>query len=149
MCLSGTAAQVIGVPADYSNIFGIGIGLDLHNVGGVKQPYDATAHHVLGFQFTLSGLPAGTSTVRVEFPIPGTDATGDAYAETIAPGTTQMTVLWSDPPAPSFTLPTGMTEPAFDPSMIESIQFHVVTNTQASIPVMSFCVSGMAALVAK
>src|SRR5579859_582586 len=33
MCLTGTAAQVIGTPPDYSNIFGIGIGLDLNNTG--------------------------------------------------------------------------------------------------------------------
>jgi hypothetical protein len=150
MCLSGTAAQIVGTPPDYSNMFGIGIGLDFNNMGGVKLPYDATAHHVVGFQFTIGGLPASPATVRVEFPFPGTDTSGDAYAETVAPGTTQMTILWSDATfGPSFTPPTGTTEPPFDPSKVESIQFHVVTNTQASFPVTNLCVSDLAALVAK
>jgi hypothetical protein len=150
MCLSGTAAQIIGTPPDYSNIFGIGIGLDFNNAGGTKEPYDANAHHVVGFRFTVSGLPAAPATVRVEFPFPGTDASGDAYAETVAPGTTEMTVLWSDATfGPSFTPPMGSTEPQFDPSKVESIQFHVVTDAQASIPVTDLCVTNLVALVAK
>jgi hypothetical protein len=149
MCLSGTAAQVIGTPPDYSNIFGIGIGLDLNNSGGTKLPYDAASHHVVGFEFDISGLPS-PGTIRVEFPIPGTDASGDAYAETVAPGTTHMKIQWSDTSfGPSFTPPQGTTEPPFDPSKVESIQFHVVTQTSASIPVTSLCVNNLAALVSQ
>jgi hypothetical protein len=147
MCLTGTAAQVVGTPPDYSNIFGIGIGLDLNNTGGTKAPYDAQSHHVVGFEFDVSGLPA-SGTVRVEIPIPGTDASGDAYSETVAAGTTHMAITWSDPGfGPSFPPPTGVTEPAFDPSKVESIQFHVVTETSASVPVTSFCIANLAAIV--
>jgi hypothetical protein len=148
MCLSGTAAQIVGTPPDYSNIFGIGLGLDFNNMGGTKEPYDAAGHKVVGVRFTISGLPASPGIVRVELPFPGTDASGDAYSEIVAPGTTQMTIKWTDPAfGPSFPPPQGTTEPTFDPSKVESIQFHVVTVTSAAIPVTNLCVSGLAALV--
>jgi len=148
MCLSGTAAQVVGNPPDYSNIFGIGIGLDFNNMGGNKQPYDATSHKVVGFEFDISGLPAAPGTIRVEFPFPGTDTSGDAYSETVTGGTMHMQILWADANfGPSFTPPMGTTEPKFDPSMVESIQFHVVTVTSASIPVTDLCVNNLSALV--
>src|SRR3984885_8147206 len=55
-CLSGTAATVIvqdgGTSPDYADIWGIGMGLDFNNVDGVKAPYDAVGHDVVGFQFT-------------------------------------------------------------------------------------------------
>ena len=149
MCLSGTAAQVIGTPPDYSNIYGIGIGLDLNNMGGNKQPYDAASNDVVGFEFDVSGLPT-TGTVRVELPIPATDSSGDSYSETLAQGTTHMKVLFSDSSfAPSFTPPNGTTEPPFNPSTVESIQFHVVTQVSASIPVTNFCINNLAAVVSQ
>jgi hypothetical protein len=148
LCLTGTAAQVVGNPPDYSNMFGIGIGLDFNNMGGNKQPYDATSHKVVGFEFDISGLPAAPGTVRVEFPFPGTDTSGDSYSETATSGTTHMQIKFADANfGPSFTPPMGTTEPKFDPSMVESIQFHVVTVTSASIPVTNLCVSNLAALV--
>ena len=143
MCLSGTAAQVIGNPADYSNIFGIGIGLDFNNMGGSKMPYDAASHKVVGFEFDVSGLPASPGQVRVEFPIPATDTSGDSWSYTLPAGSGHVQVLFSQL-APSFMT---MNEPMFDPSKVESIQFHVVTVTTAAIPVMNLCVNNLAALV--
>jgi hypothetical protein len=146
MCLTGTAAQVTGRPLDYTNIYGIGIGLDLNNAG-TRLPYDAPSYHVVGFKFSLSGLPGAPGTVRVEFPIVATNASGDAYAETVSAGTTEITVLWTDAALqPSFT-PTSGSEPPFDPSSVESILFHVVSSTSAPVQVSSFCVGNLTALV--
>ncbi len=149
MCLSGTAAQVIGTPPDYSNIFGIGIGLDLNNPSGTPAPFNASANHVTGFQFNVSGLPTGT--VRVEIQEPATDKTGDAWSYTLT-GAGPVTVQLASGSgagqlSPSFTPPTGTTQPAFDPTNVEAIQFHVVTSTTGAVPVSSFCVSDLAAIV--
>jgi hypothetical protein len=149
MCLSGTAAQVIGTPPDYSNIFGIGIGLDLNNPSGAPAPFNASASHITGFQFNVAGLPTGT--VRVELPEPATDKTGDAWSYTLTAAGAVTVQLASGTGAgelsPSFTPPTGTTQPAFDPTNLEAIQFHVVTSTTGAVPVSSFCVSDLAAIV--
>jgi hypothetical protein len=149
MCLSGTAAQVIGTPPDYSNIFGIGIGLDFNNPSGTPGTYNASMNKVTGFQFTVAGLPSGT--VRVEFSEPATDKTGDAWSYTLTTGG-QVTVQLKSGTgtgelSPAFTPPMGMTQPEFDPTMLEAIQFHVVTDTTSSIPVSNFCISDLAAIV--
>ena len=152
MCLSGTAAKVIGT--DFTNMFGIGIGLDFNNQTGVKMPYDAAAHNVIGFSFTVSGVPTGAS-VRVELPIPATDATGDAWSLTIlADGayTVDLSTAVGDPRGlrPAFT-PTGA-QPPFDATQVESIQFHLPTTPAAAtvIPAASpLCVSALAAIVSK
>jgi hypothetical protein len=150
MCLSGTAAKVLA--SDYSNMFGIGIGLDFNNQGGVKMPYDATANHVVGFSFSIAGIPTGAS-VRVELPIPATDGSGDAWSVSVAtdgPHTVDLTTAASDTHhlSPAFT-PTG-TQPAFDATKIESIQFQVPTNTAAAITIPDstrLCVSDFQAIV--
>jgi hypothetical protein len=149
MCLTGTAAKVVG--GDYSNIFGIGIGLDFNNQGGVKMPYNATMNNVVGFSFDISGIPS-TATVRVEFPEAATNASGDAWAITASPNTTSYAVGLSStamggllPLKPSFTSTT--TQPAFDATAVQSIQFHVPTTTSAAITVSNLCVSNLQALV--
>ena len=80
MCIKGTAAKVItmGASMDYSNIFGIGMGLDFNNSGSAKMPFDLTAKKITAFKFTLSGVPMGG--LRVEFPTTETEAAGhDSY----------------------------------------------------------------------
>jgi hypothetical protein len=155
MCLSGSAAKVIGTPPDYSNIFGIGIGLDFNNVMGAKMPWDSTgaktmSTKVIGFSFTITGFPTG-AVVRVEFPTPLTDPTGDSYQLTISHDGTyraDLTTMVSDPNY----LKLGFNAPAdagmlrWDATQVESIQFHVVTDTTASHPVMNFCVSNLTAI---
>src|SRR5258706_10229186 len=116
----------------------MGIGLDFNSVGGVKTPYDATKHGIIGVQFKLTGLPAAPGAVRVEMTMPATDRTGDAYSKTI-PADGVYTVLFTDL-KPSFTLPVGTSEPPFDPSSIESIQVHLPTVTSAAIPAAKVCV---------
>jgi hypothetical protein len=149
MCLSGTAAKAIGTPADYSNIFGIGIGLDFNNVGGVKMAYPATVNKVTGFSFHLAGVPTGG--IRVEFPTSDTAAHGsDSYAITASTDGDYIADLttMTDPHklALSFTpAPTG--QPAFMPNNLLSIQFHVVTNASSSTTVSNLCVSNLQAIV--
>lgn len=150
MCLSGTATQVLG--ADYTNMFGIGIGLDFNNQSNATMPYDATAHNVIGFSFTVSGVPAGAG-IRVELPIPATDATGDAWSLTItADGsyTVDLSTAAGDPYGlrPAFA-PRG-TQPPFDATQLESIHFHVPTTNLAAtvIPTAApLCVSSLQAIV--
>ncbi len=149
MCLSGTVAKVLG--SDYTNMFGIGIGLDFNNEGGVKMPYNATASHVVGFSFTLSGVPMGAS-VRVELPIPATDGNGDAWsytASTDGPYTVDLSTTAGDLHGlkPAFTPPMGTTQPAFDATKVESIQFQVPSDITAAIPVAKLCVSNFQAIV--
>jgi hypothetical protein len=147
MCLSGTAAKVIG--ADYSDMFGIGIGLDLNNAGGAKMPYNATMNNVVGFSFHVAGIPAGV-TVNVELPIPATDPSGDSWSMPLtSDGDFIVNLSTTSVPAlkPSFTMAM---EPAFDATQVESIQFHIATNTAAAITIpdsTKLCVSNFAAVV--
>jgi hypothetical protein len=148
MCTSGTVAVVIagagGLP-DYANITGAGIGLDLNNSGGavpVRGVFNATTKGVTGVAFDLQivALPG----LRVEFPTPATDvsSTGAAYwganvsfaNSPVVAGTN--VIRWADVKIP------GAAPPAFDPTMLESILFHVPTTIVAPGP-YSFCVSNL------
>jgi hypothetical protein len=151
-CLSGNAAKVIpmsaGTSADYSDLFGIGIGFDFNNIMGNKMVYDTTKYKVIGVQFTLMGsstLPAGA--LRVEFPDMETNAAcNDSFSDLTATDG-KNTIMFSSL-VNAFTPPTGCTQPtSFDPTMLLSIQFHVATNTTAAIPVMNLCVSDFGVIV--
>jgi hypothetical protein len=148
MCTSGTAAMIIagagGLP-DYANITGAGIGLDLNNSGGavpVRGVFNATTKGVTGVAFDLQivALPG----LRVEFPTPATDvsSTGAAYwganaAFPSSPAVAGSNVIrWADVRIPAAAAP------AFDPTMIESILFHVPTTIAAPGP-YSFCISNL------
>ena len=147
MCLTGTGAQVLtgasGQP-DYADIWGIGIGLDLNNVNGTRAPYDAPDNHVVGFAFTITGVPAGG--IRVEFPTTDTDAAGnDPYAfEVYADGSY---TVYENQLEPAFAPPPG--QPPYETSDVLSIQFHVATNAAAPIPVDGMCVSNLAAILSE
>jgi hypothetical protein len=148
MCTSGTVAMIIagagGLP-DYANITGAGIGLDLNNSGGavpVRGVFNATTKGVTGVAFDLQivALPG----LRVEFPTPATDvsSTGAAYwganasfANSPAVAGTNV-IRWADIRIP------GAAPPAFDPTMLESILFHIPTTIVAPGP-YSFCVSNL------
>jgi hypothetical protein len=151
MCLSGTAAQILGTPPDYSGIYGIGIGLDFNNTAGTAEPYNATMNNVTSLTFTVAGFPTG-GTVRAEFQEPATNvAPEDAWSYTIT-GDGDVTINLASGSgagqlAVSFMVPTGDTEPPFDPTSILAIQFHVVPNTKAPTPVSNFCISNLAAVV--
>jgi len=159
MCIKGTAAKVInmGTSPDYSNIFGIGMGLDLNNagMGSTKMPFDLVAKKITAFKFTLSGVPIGSG-LRVEFPTTETEAAGqDSYASSKATKDGDFTVSMapdsdtSTGPAnsdlkPSFTLSP---EPDFNPAHVLSIQVHVATNVTGSTDVSNLCISNLTAIV--
>jgi hypothetical protein len=155
MCLSGVAAQVpdLGATPDYSAVFGIGIGLDFNNPHGTVMPYNASA--ITALTFTVSGLPTDTGTrVNIEFQEPATDvAPNDAWAYQItANGPTTVYLASGAGPgqlSPAFaaTYPAGQSQPPFDPTMIEGIQFHVVTNITNPIDVSALCISDLTAVV--
>lgn len=161
MCTSGTAAKVLpppGMPTgspDYSDLFGAGIGLDFNNPGGDagvgKMPIDLSKY--TGFSFTFSGtmIPLGNK-IRVNFPFAGeNNGTDSPYFAANATddhstiSTTGVnTVKWANILGPQYLLST-LTPPKFDPTMVESIQFQVFTNTGAAIP-YAFCVNNLTLL---
>jgi hypothetical protein len=150
MCTKGTAALVLpmaGMTAgDYTNMWGAGIALDLNNSGGdasVKAPYNATANHVTGFGFTLDKLPLAG--IRVELPTM-TTGTSSAFwgGDMNAPSPLHVgrnEFHWADVRGPFYIT----TPPAFDPTTIMSLQFHVATNTASDSP-YDFCISDLTAL---
>jgi hypothetical protein len=154
MCTSGTAekvADIVGMAGmpDYSAMWGAGIGLDLNNGGGanaVKMPYNATAAGVLGFAFDIDAVPL--TGIRVEFPTPSTGTTAAIYmpggsstnfASPLTAGHNE--IRWSQIMAPSY----ATNPPAFDPTMIVSVQFHVPTSTSASAS-YSFCIDNFSVI---
>jgi hypothetical protein len=151
MCLSGVVAQVIGTPPDYSDIYGIAMGQAFNSVTGTLEPYDASLHGIVAFQFNVSNLPT-TGYAEILFPETATDATGDAWGS-ILTGNGPVTVylqsgFGTGELAPSFTPPFGSPpQPPFDPTTLEAIEFHVVADTTNAIPVSNFCISDLAAIV--
>ena len=149
MCTAGTAAKVINLTTaampDYNNIWGAGIGLDLNNSGGdagVKAPYNATANGVTGIAFDIDTLPLAG--LRVEFPTPATTAAAAFWGGTLALSPVKMghnEFHWRDVGGPFYLT----TPPAFDPTAILSMQFHVPSGTAAPAD-YSFCVSNVTAL---
>jgi hypothetical protein len=153
-CLTGTAAQVIGkpgMPPDYADIYGIGMGIDLNNSGGgsEKMTYDAPAHNVVGFQFDVVNLPpAEVGSIRVELPTPEANVRGFAYwgellTSPLAEGGKNERLLFKNV-AP---FPSGESPPEFKAKDLLSIEFHVASITGNSIPVSELCVSNLQAIV--
>jgi len=159
MCLTGTAAMVaLGPPngpspgaADYSDIFGEGIGLDLNNPGtgdgggtAVVGVYNASMY--TGIAFDLS-FPNGMTqaNMRVQFPTTESLATGDSAFWGSAMGVAGSPVAagpnvvpWSAVGGPEY----ATAPPAFDNTKIQAIQFSVYTDATATVPV-SFCVNNL------
>jgi hypothetical protein len=135
--------------ADYTAMWGAGIGLDLNNGGGANAValYGIlTAAGVLGFAFDIDAVPL--TGIRVEFPTPNTGTTaaiykpGDSttnFASPLVAGHNE--IRWADIMAPSYVT----TPPAFDPTMIVSVQFHVPTSTSASANYM-FCIDNFSVI---
>ena len=150
MCTSGKAAKVVdivgktGMP-DYSAIWGAGIGLDLAASGGTastKSTFDATTKKVVGVSFDLDSVPL--SGLRVEFATPstnGSSAGNDYWGGNASYGNSPVaagpnSVTWDKISGP------GAAAHVFTPGAIESIQFHVPTNTTAAGD-YSFCISNL------
>jgi hypothetical protein len=152
MCTKGTAAKTIPAPGmsspAYAAIWGAGIGLDFNNAGNDggtgKLAFNADAAGVKGFSFDIDKLPALGGQMRVEFPATsqsGNDAAywggANANLSPLVVGTN--TIRWAMVGGPMYlAMP-----PAFDPTKITGIQFHVVANTSAAVP-YEFCISNLA-----
>ena len=156
MCTSGTVAKVInfGDPpaADFSNIFGAGIGLDLNNPGldggtGVKMPFNASSKMVIGISFTLDAVPS--TGLRVEFPF-GTAATAagvwkpnaTTFASPVTAG--HNILLFANVKQPSYVKMADMIP--FDPTTLTSIQFHIPT-TASVANAYHFCIDNLSLIV--
>lgn len=151
MCTMGTVAKILnvtgGTTPDYNNIWGAGIGLDLNNAGGdggaVKKTYNATAAGVIGMAFDIDVVPAAN--MRIEFPTTATNAAFWDGLKQISPVVAgHNEVLWTKVAGPFY----DATAPAFDPTSIYSIQFHVLTSATSS-GTYNFCVSNLSAIMAK
>jgi hypothetical protein len=157
MCTSGTAAQVLmsktATTADYSDLWGAGIGLDLNNLGGdsgvTKGVYDLSKYVGVGFDFTGTLIP--TNKIRVNFPFTGEHGTDSPYWDGLTMPSSPLTtglhveIKWSDVAGPMYLLDQGITPPAFVDTMVSAIQFQVFTNTATSTP-YNFCVNNLTLL---
>jgi hypothetical protein len=158
MCTSGTAAQVLMNAAgttDYSHLFGAGIGLDFNNPGGEggapKGYFDMTPYRGIGFDFTGDVIPS--MKMRVNFPFNMEHGTDSPYWDGVNMASSPLTnglhqeITWDQVGGPMYL--TGqtpsVTPPAFDKTMVASIQFQVFTNTTAATP-YSFCVNNLTLL---
>jgi hypothetical protein len=159
MCTHGTAAQVqmnAAGTADYSDLFGAGIGLDFNNPGGEggapKGYFDMSPYTGIGFDFTGTVIPTGK--MRVNFPFNGENGGTDSpYWDGATMDSSPLTngghisIKWGDVGGPKYLLSQtpSITPPAFDKTKVASIQFQVFTNLTASVP-YSFCVNNLTLL---
>ena len=151
MCTTGIGAQVIagdgGAPA-YSVIWGNIIAFDLDNPGPdasatTKGQYDVKAHGITGIAFDIDTPPPGN--LRVEFQTLGTENNAAYWggstsnASPVFAGHNE--IHWSEVGGPAYLT----NPPPFDPTKLESVDFHVVVNPVATVP-YSFCVTNVVML---
>lgn len=137
MCTSGTTAAVAD-QTEFSLKWGAGIGLDLNNSGGtdaMKMPYDATAHGVVGFSFTISG----TNATGLRFNITSVAAGDNSHFVSAAMG--ENTVMFSDAMQGSWVT----TKTPLDPTQLLAIQFQIPSVLNQSVA-FDFCVENLAAI---
>jgi hypothetical protein len=139
MCTRGIAAQVInddGGTLAYSVIWGNVIGFDLDHPwvdagATTRGQYDAPAHGVTGVAFDIDVPPS--ENLRVELQTLGTESNAAYWDGTVFSGHNE--IRWSDVGGPSYLT----NPPPFDPTKLESVDFHVVANPSSSVP-YAFCV---------
>jgi hypothetical protein len=152
-CLSGYAAKVIdneaGMP-DYSDIFGIGFGVNFKDPNGMVMPYNAMTNNIVGFSFNITGT-AAVGGVRVSVPMV-TDTPADEPYNTAIMTDGPTTILFSQLVVTTYTAPAG--NPTFDPTMIQNIQWQIISNTTATNPPgepdagpATVCISNLAAVI--
>jgi hypothetical protein len=165
MCTSGIAELVApgdgGQPA-YAAIWGNFVFFDLNNPrsasdggsdastpdGGLAPGaglgvYDAPAHGITGFAFDVDGT---VSRLRVEFATPGTflsAAWWEGASADVSPvnDAGHYEIRWADVGGPDY-LPAP---PAFDPSQLQEIRFHVASQASAATS-YSYCIRNIVML---
>ena len=151
MCTRGFAAQVIedhsGTLA-YSVIWGNIIGVDLAYPAvdaGVptRGQYDAPAHGVTGVAFDIDMPPSGS--LEVAFQTLGTENNaaywGGAASDASPVVAGHNVIRWSDVGGPAYLT----NPPPFDPTKLESVDFHVFANSSAWVP-YAFCIYNLTML---
>jgi hypothetical protein len=151
MCTSGIAARIVPAPdsgtaLDFNNIRGAGIAFDFNDADMMMPPkatpYDALADRIRGIAFQIDAIPL--SGLRVEFPTAAT-ANDPAFwggMDMISPVfPDENLVLWPHVDGPYYVVPA----PAFDPTTLLGIRFHVLPNATSATP-YNFCVSNLAAI---
>jgi hypothetical protein len=158
MCTSGTAALVMNGTngqADYSDLWGAGIALDLNNPGGdagMKGSWNGTAY--TGFSFDFTGTMIPNKAMRVNFPFVGEHGTDSPYyqgggtaaqAYSTLTNNSHVVIHWADIGGPKYLSDQNITPPPFDKTQIQSIQFQVFTNASTNTP-YAFCVNNLTLL---
>jgi hypothetical protein len=106
-----------------------------------KGQYDALAHGVTGVAFDIDNPPV--QNLRVEFQTLGTENNAPDWGEPSPVfGSGHYEVRWSEVGGPAYLGPLGVTAPPFDPTKLESMQFHVPSNQSGAVT-YSFCVSNI------
>jgi len=143
MCTSGLVAAVADDPStmmpDFASVWGAEIGLNLNN----GQAYDARAHEITGFAFTITTPPPGA--VRVEFPTTssqfGPAYWGGAQSDTSPLVEGRNEIRWADVGGPFYVA----NPPAFDETQLIGILFVVWAVMNQKTP-FDYCVSDLVAL---
>ena len=155
MCTSGVAAEVLPDSTGqlaWSSIWGNIIGFTLNTpvVNGNVPPaatgqYDAVARGITGFAFDIEG---SVSRLRVAFQTQGTED-APAYWEGATMDLSPVTgpghyeIRWADVGGPAYL----GSPPPFDPTKLETIQFHVPSSDLETRP-YSFCIRNTVMLTA-
>lgn len=159
MCTAGTVAKVLPIPGmaalDYSNMYGAGIALDVNNPGGansVKGTFNATAKGVTGISFEINAPPLA---LRVEFPttadnpVAGADYWGATPTGTFPNSPVKAgvnTIHFATDVTTPMLIGADAAVHMFNPSLLQSIQFHVPTTT-APGSTYNFCISNLKLLM--
>jgi hypothetical protein len=139
MCTKGTVEVVLA--ADYSNMWGAGIGLDFNNSGGdtpVKGAFDASS--VAGVSFVLTRKPLAG--LRVEFPQTATEGSADGNDYADASSTYPVSMLTEGANTVMFDRVKGPKGHVFNPADLLGVQFHVPTTTTAASS-FDYCISDL------
>ena len=136
VCVSGTATRVLS--GNFDDYWGARLVVQLNNDGtGAVGSYDAVAHGVNGFEFTLSGgtIPEELRPVLFNF------GSATQYCKRVCASGPQSILLdeaiancWE---GVSTATPTG--------SSLERIEFLIPSNETANVP-FNFCISGLTAI---
>ncbi len=140
--LEGPAGGPVPGQLDYSNLFGVGIGLDLDSPGdgGTGLPFDLSGYTGISFD-----IDVGQANFRVELPTAESGGNapfwGGVAAESspIVPGTN--VVRWADVGGPFYETDP----PPFDVTRVLSIRFHVWTLPSSPTP-FAFCINNLTLL---
>jgi hypothetical protein len=135
MCTKGSTVQVLA-DDEWPLRWGAYIALDLNEVGGNAQDFDATAVGIRGFCFYVSGYTVPV--FRVRFPTDQGITDRNWYQSTLEYEGWHR-VLFSD---------LGQVDPTntpFDPSKIVSIEFEIPASRLETVS-WDFCIDGLVAL---